>query len=47
MSRFYKSIKLYYERDFYKVEDLQVFVRAGLITQEEMNKIVNSTKQKK
>lgn len=39
-----KTIKLYYDLGYYSNEDLQVFVRARLITQEEADEIIAEKK---
>lgn len=35
MSRYYKTVKRYYDKGFYTDEDVAVFVKTGKITAEE------------
>ena len=37
MSRYYKTVKRYYDKGWYTDEDVAVFVRTGKITEEEYN----------
>lgn len=41
----YTTIKDYYNRGFYTAEQVQIFLNAGWITQEEYNSIINQGEQ--
>lgn len=39
---FYSTIKDYYEKGLYSLEELEVFVKAGMLNEEQKQKIIDN-----